>query len=163
MDHALTRRGLLAGMGVAAGAAALGTGMGPAGAALQHVPMPDCGEPGGPGPFSFADADRLRFIASRAFDRSVDAERYVNGMQTKPPRQLLQIVEVVAHRSLGPQPLRLGRTHGCAKLNLNELGRSRHLFDSISSLSKLGSDQDGPVSRRPSLLPSGATPRVPAL
>ena len=33
MDHALTRRGLLAGMGVAAGAAALGTGIGPAGAA----------------------------------------------------------------------------------------------------------------------------------
>jgi hypothetical protein len=32
MDHALTRRGLLAGMGVAAGAAALGTGIGPAGA-----------------------------------------------------------------------------------------------------------------------------------
>src|SRR4051812_18931735 len=32
MDHALTRRGLLAGMGVAAGAAALGTGMGAAGA-----------------------------------------------------------------------------------------------------------------------------------
>src|SRR5215211_1526252 len=32
MDHALTRRGLLAGMGVAAGAAALGTGMSAAGA-----------------------------------------------------------------------------------------------------------------------------------
>src|SRR4051812_49702411 len=34
MDHALTRRGLLAGMGVAAGAAALGTGMGAAGAGV---------------------------------------------------------------------------------------------------------------------------------
>ena len=42
----------------------------PAGAALQHVPMPDFGEPGGPGPFSFADADRLRTVLTdRGFRR----------------------------------------------------------------------------------------------
>jgi hypothetical protein len=39
MDHALTRRGLLAGMGVAAGAAALGTGIGPAGAATPAASL----------------------------------------------------------------------------------------------------------------------------
>jgi SAM-dependent methyltransferase len=34
----------------------------PAGAALAHVPMPDLGEPGRPGPFSLADPDRVRSI-----------------------------------------------------------------------------------------------------
>ena len=32
----------------------------PSGAALAFVPMPDLGEPGGPGPFAFADPDRVR-------------------------------------------------------------------------------------------------------
>ena len=34
----------------------------PVGAALAHVPMPDLGEPGGPGPFSLADPDRIRSL-----------------------------------------------------------------------------------------------------
>jgi SAM-dependent methyltransferase len=34
----------------------------PVGAALPHVPMPDLGEPGGPGPFSLADSDRIRSL-----------------------------------------------------------------------------------------------------
>jgi SAM-dependent methyltransferase len=38
----------------------------PAGAALAHVPMPDLGEAGQPGPFSLAEPDRLRSILSRA-------------------------------------------------------------------------------------------------
>lgn|SRR5262245_35397371 len=38
----------------------------PAGAALAHVPMPDLGAAGQPGPFSLADADRVRSILSRA-------------------------------------------------------------------------------------------------
>ena len=38
----------------------------PAGAALAHVPMPDLGEPGRPGPFSLADPDRVRSILQGA-------------------------------------------------------------------------------------------------
>jgi SAM-dependent methyltransferase len=38
----------------------------PAGAALQHVPVPDLGGPGGPGAFSLADQERLRAILSDA-------------------------------------------------------------------------------------------------
>ena len=34
----------------------------PAGAALQHVPLPDLGDPSAPGPFSLADADRIRTV-----------------------------------------------------------------------------------------------------
>jgi SAM-dependent methyltransferase len=38
----------------------------PAGAALQHVPMPDLGSPGTPGPFSLADRDTIRRVLSEA-------------------------------------------------------------------------------------------------
>lgn len=38
----------------------------PSGAALAFVPMPDLGEPGGPGPFAFADPDRVRSILAGA-------------------------------------------------------------------------------------------------
>jgi SAM-dependent methyltransferase len=34
----------------------------PAAAALQHVPMPDLGQPGAPGPFSLADPDRVHQV-----------------------------------------------------------------------------------------------------
>ena len=34
----------------------------PAAAALEHVPFPDLGEPGAPGPFTFADTERLRSV-----------------------------------------------------------------------------------------------------
>lgn len=46
----------------------------PAGAALAYVPMPDLGEPGGPGPFSLADPDRVRSVLADAgfVDVSVD-------------------------------------------------------------------------------------------
>jgi hypothetical protein len=43
-----------------------------AGAALQHVPMPDVGEPGAPGPFAFADPDRVRAILGEASYQGVD-------------------------------------------------------------------------------------------
>lgn len=38
----------------------------PVGAALEHVPMPELGEPGQPGPFSLADPERLRSILGGA-------------------------------------------------------------------------------------------------
>lgn len=34
----------------------------PVGAALAHVPVPDLGEPGGPGPFSLAEPERFRSL-----------------------------------------------------------------------------------------------------
>ena len=38
----------------------------PAGAALQHVPFPELGEPGAPGPFSFADPERVHAVLDAA-------------------------------------------------------------------------------------------------
>lgn len=38
----------------------------PAGAALQHVPFPDLGQPGAPGPFSFADPARVHEVLEAA-------------------------------------------------------------------------------------------------
>lgn len=44
----------------------------PAGAMLAHVPMPDLGPPGGPGPFSLADADAVRSLLAGAGFADVD-------------------------------------------------------------------------------------------
>jgi SAM-dependent methyltransferase len=49
----------------------------PASAALEHVPMPDLGEPGGPGPFSFADAGRLRQVLRESAFRDIVIEEIV--------------------------------------------------------------------------------------
>src|SRR5262249_4292632 len=38
----------------------------PAGAALRYVPMPDLGQPGGPGPFSLADPERVHQVLQDA-------------------------------------------------------------------------------------------------
>jgi SAM-dependent methyltransferase len=46
----------------------------PAGAALAHVPMPDLGPPGRPGPFSLADPDRVRSLLAGAGFAEVDVE-----------------------------------------------------------------------------------------
>lgn len=46
-----------------------------AGAALQHVGMPDLGPPGAPGPFAFADAERVRAVVEQAGFQDVDSER----------------------------------------------------------------------------------------
>jgi SAM-dependent methyltransferase len=40
--------------------------MATAGAALQHVQMPDLGEPGAPGPFAFADPERVQSMLEHA-------------------------------------------------------------------------------------------------
>jgi SAM-dependent methyltransferase len=44
----------------------------PAGAALAHVPMPDLGAPGQPGPFSLADPDRIRALLASFVDVAID-------------------------------------------------------------------------------------------
>jgi SAM-dependent methyltransferase len=38
----------------------------PVTAAAEHVPLPDVGEPGAPGPFALGDAERLRALLTRA-------------------------------------------------------------------------------------------------
>jgi SAM-dependent methyltransferase len=75
----------------------------PASAALQHVPFPDLGDPGGPGPFSLAEPTRLREVidaagfeqveinaaeaAMRLGDDADDAREFLRGMG--PARALL--------------------------------------------------------------------------
>jgi SAM-dependent methyltransferase len=44
----------------------------PVGAALAHVPMPDVGAPGEPGPFSLADPDRIRALLASFVDVAID-------------------------------------------------------------------------------------------
>jgi SAM-dependent methyltransferase len=46
----------------------------PAGAALAHVPLPDLGGAGQPGPFSMAEPDRVRSIVGRAGFADVNVE-----------------------------------------------------------------------------------------
>jgi SAM-dependent methyltransferase len=53
----------------------------PSGAALAYVPMPDLGEPGGPGPFSLADPDRVRSVLAGAGFSDIDIEDAVEPMR----------------------------------------------------------------------------------
>jgi SAM-dependent methyltransferase len=46
----------------------------PAGAVLEHVPMPDLGPPGAPGPFSLGDTDRVRSVLTDAGFTEIDVE-----------------------------------------------------------------------------------------
>jgi SAM-dependent methyltransferase len=48
----------------------------PVGAALAHVPMPDLGEPGGPGPFSLTDPDRIRSLLNGVGLADVNVEDF---------------------------------------------------------------------------------------
>jgi SAM-dependent methyltransferase len=75
-----------------------------AGAALQHVPMPDIGGPDAPGPFSLADPDRTRAV--------LDSAGYVG-------------VEISAVE----RPMRLGDDAVDAASFLRGTGLARALFD----------------------------------
>ena len=46
----------------------------PALAAATHVPLPDLGEPGAPGPFAFGDAERLRTLLAQSGFRDIGIE-----------------------------------------------------------------------------------------
>jgi SAM-dependent methyltransferase len=52
----------------------------PAGAALQHVPMPDLGQPGAPGPFSLADPERVRQVLQDAAFAQIALEEVARPM-----------------------------------------------------------------------------------
>ena len=53
----------------------------PSGAALAFVPMPELGDPGGPGPFAFADPDRVRSILAEAGFVDVQLDDVVEPMR----------------------------------------------------------------------------------
>lgn len=50
-------------------------------AALQHLPPPEVPAPGAPGPFAFADGDRLRNILEAAGFREIELESHDRAMQ----------------------------------------------------------------------------------
>ena len=52
----------------------------PAGAALEHLPMPDLGEPGAPGPFSLANPDKVRSVLHDADLQDVQIDDLVAPM-----------------------------------------------------------------------------------
>jgi SAM-dependent methyltransferase len=47
----------------------------PGAAVLQYLPLPEAGAPGGPGPFAFADPDRVREILTAAGFTGVEVDR----------------------------------------------------------------------------------------
>ncbi len=49
-------------------------------AAAQHVPLPDLGPPGAPGPFSLGDADRVRDVLSAAGFRDIGVDPFVDSI-----------------------------------------------------------------------------------
>src|ERR1051326_1514263 len=51
-----------------------------------------------------------------------------NRVQTQPPSQLLQVVEIVPDRGLGAQPFRLGLADRWRQIDLYQLWRTRHLL-----------------------------------
>ena len=53
----------------------------PAGAALAHVPFPELGEPGAPGPFSLAEPERIKEVLGGAGWNSVTLEDLEEPMQ----------------------------------------------------------------------------------
>jgi hypothetical protein len=49
----------------------------PLAAAARHITLPEPGEPDAPGPFAFADLDRVRHILSRAGFSEIETDRLV--------------------------------------------------------------------------------------
>ncbi len=72
----------------------------PAQAALQHLPPPEMPAPGAPGPFAFADKDRVEKILDAAGFEDVSVERYDGELKVGSGRPLSEIVQVVMQ--MGP-------------------------------------------------------------
>ena len=72
----------------------------PAQAALQHLPPPDLPAAGAPGPFAFADEDRVRSILGEAGFRDIEVERHDRTLTVGGGRPLDEIVDVVMQ--MGP-------------------------------------------------------------
>jgi SAM-dependent methyltransferase len=72
----------------------------PAMAALRHLPPPDLPEPGAPGPFAFADSERVEKILGEAGFVDVRIERLDRELSVGSGRPLAEIVDVVMQ--MGP-------------------------------------------------------------
>jgi hypothetical protein len=57
--------------------------------------------------------------------------RFAHGMEAQPSSQLLEIVEILAHRGFCPQPVRFGLPEGRGHVNLDELCWAGHLSNSF--------------------------------
>jgi SAM-dependent methyltransferase len=101
-----------------------------AGAALEHVPMPDLGAPGAPGPFSLADPDRIRKVLDSAGYRDVE----------------ISPVE---------KPMRLGDDADDAVTFLRGTGLARALFDKADPASAERALQAVTEALRPHEEPDG--------
>jgi len=73
----------------------------PATAALAHVPMPELGEPDAPGPYSLADADRVREILTGAGLVDVDLESVEEKMLLGGRGTVGDAVEFLSHTGMG--------------------------------------------------------------
>lgn len=72
----------------------------PAMAALRHLPPPDLPAPGAPGPFAFADSERVEKILGEAGFVDVEIEQIDRELSVGSGRPLAEIVEVVMQ--MGP-------------------------------------------------------------
>ncbi len=72
----------------------------PAQAALQHLPPPELPAPGAPGPFAFADSERVENILDAAGFGDIEIERYDGELEVGSGRPLREIVQVVMQ--MGP-------------------------------------------------------------
>lgn len=69
-------------------------------AALQHLPPPEIPAPEAPGPFAFADGDRVRRILTAAGFTGIDVDRHDTSLQIGKGRPLDEIVQIVMQ--MGP-------------------------------------------------------------
>ncbi len=75
-------------------------------AALEHLPLPQIPDPNAPGPFAFADGDRVRRILSTAGFAGIEVDRHDSSLQIGKGRPLEEIVRIVMQ--MGPTSRLLG-------------------------------------------------------
>lgn len=75
-------------------------------AALEHLPTPPIPDPNAPGPFAFADADRVRRILTAAGFAGIEVDRHDSALQIGKGRPLAEIVRIVMQ--MGPTSRLLG-------------------------------------------------------
>jgi SAM-dependent methyltransferase len=73
----------------------------PAMAALQHMPIPDLGEPGAPGPFALGDPDRIRNIFTEAGYQDLEIEPFETSLLIGGRGTLETAVDFISRTSFG--------------------------------------------------------------
>jgi len=72
----------------------------PSAGLLQHVELPDLGEPGGPGPFGLADPDRVRNLFTQAGFADLTIEPFESSMLLGGRGTLDEAVDFLAHTGI---------------------------------------------------------------